>query len=121
MARRGEPLERIDLLQGTLDLIILQSLRWGPCHGYGLVQLIQATSKNVLRVNTGSLYPALQRLERKRLIEAEWVVSDKGQRVREYRLTRAGREQLATERSRWERLSWAMARILAPHPEEGEA
>ncbi len=121
MTDRGDPLARIELLQGTLDLIILQSLRWGPCHGYGLARLIQSTSKDVLRVNTGSLYPALQRLEQKRWIEAEWVVSDRGQRVREYRLTDAGRKHLVVERRRWETLSDAMARILALRPEEGEA
>lgn len=117
MTGRGEPLERIDLLQGTLDLIILQSLRWGPSHGYGLAKLIQSTTEDVLTINTGSLYPALQRLEKKGLVDAEWVVSENGQRVREYRLTEAGREHLAVERSKWELLSQAMGRILAPQPE----
>lgn len=117
MAGRGEPLERIELLQGTLDLIILQSLRWGPCHGYGLARLIQSTSKDVLQINTGSLYPALQRLEKKGWIAAEWSVSENGQRVREYRLTKGGREQLVLERSKWELLSDAMTRILALQPE----
>lgn len=120
MTGRAEPLERIELLQGTLDLIILQSLRWGASHGYGLVKRIQSTTRDVLRIHTGSLYPALQRLEKKGLIEAEWVVSENGQRVREYRLTKAGREHLAVERSRWELLSEAMARVLALQP-EGEA
>ncbi len=114
MHKRQKPLERIELLQGTLDLIILQTLRWGPCHGYGIAQRISSTSKDVFRANTGSLYPALQRLARKRWVKATWVVSDKGQRVREYQLTAAGRTQLAVERSRWERLSEAMALILAP-------
>lgn len=117
MAGHGEPLERIELLQGTLDLIVLQSLRWGPSHGYGLAKLIQSTSRDVLQVNTGSLYPALQRLEKRGWIDAEWVVSENGQRVREYRLTKDGRERLAVERSKWELLSHAMARILAPRPE----
>ncbi len=114
---RREPLARIELLQGTLDLIILQTLRWGPCHGYGIAQMIRATSKDVLQVNTGSLYPALQRLARKRWIKARWVVSEKGQRVREYQLTEAGRTRLADERTRWARLSEAMTRILAPRQE----
>ena len=117
MGDRREPLARIELLQGTLDLIILQTLRWGPCHGYGIAQMIRATSKDVLQVNTGSLYPALQRLERKRWIEAQWVVSESRQRVREYRLTDEGRKHLAAERTRWERLSEAMSRILAPRQE----
>lgn len=120
MAERGGPLDRIELLQGTLDLIILQSLRWGPRHGYGLAKLIQSTTRDVLQVNTGSLYPALQRLEKKGWVEGEWGVSEQGQRVREYRLTEAGRKRLAEERSRWERLTEAMARVLAP-PRESEA
>lgn len=117
---RREPLARIDVLQGTLDLIILQTLRWGPCHGYGMVQMIRATSRDVLQVNTGSLYPALQRLSRKRWIKARWVISENRQRVREYELTAAGRKQLALERTRWEQLSEAMGRLLAS-PQEGEA
>ena len=117
MGERREPLARIELLQGTLDLIILQTLRWGPCHGYGIAQMIRATSKDVLQVNTGSLYPALQRLARRRWIKAQWVVSEKGQRVREYQLTEAGRTHLADERTRWEQLSEAMTRILAPQQE----
>ena len=120
MGERREPLARIEMLQGTLDLIILQTLRWGPRHGYGIAQLIRATSRDVLQVNTGSLYPALQRLARKRWIKAEWVISENSQRVREYRLTSTGRKQLAVERTRWERISEAMARLLAP-PQEGEA
>lgn len=120
MNRKREPLARIDLLQGTLDLIILQTLRWGPGHGYGIARMIQATSKDALRVNTGSLYPALQRLEKKRLIRAKWVVSDNRQRVREYHITPAGRRHLEVQRTRWEQLSEAMALILAPR-QEGEA
>jgi len=120
MTDRGRPLARIEMLQGTLDLIILQTLRWGPRHGYGLAQLIQSTSRNVLQVNTGSLYPALHRLARRKLVEARWVKSESGQRVREYRLTEAGRGHLAVERDRWALLSDVMARILAS-PQEGEA
>lgn len=109
--------EKAELLQGTLDLVILQTLRWGPRHGYGIARLIQANSDDLLQVETGSLYPALHRLERKGWIEASWQVSDSGQRVREYRLTDAGLKQLASERSRWERLSEAM-RMILEQPEE---
>lgn len=117
-ARRG--LSRIELLQGTLDLIILQTLRWGPRHGYGLAQMIRATSREALRVETGSLYPALQRLEKQKWISADWDVSENGQRVRVYRLTAKGRKQLQSEVSRWEELSSAIARIMTP-PRESES
>jgi transcriptional regulator len=117
---KGRPLERIELLQGTLDLIILQTLRWGPRHGYGISQLIRSTSDDLLQVETGSLYPALHRLERKKWIAASWVVSDNNQRVKEYRLTETGRAQLLEERTRWEQLSGVMSRFLQA-PEEGPA
>ena len=109
-ARRG--LSRIELLQGTLDMIILQTLRWGPRHGYGIAQMIRATSREALRVETGSLYPALQRLEKQGWISADWDVSENGQPIRVYRLTASGRKQLQSERSRWEQLSSAIARIM---------
>jgi transcriptional regulator len=105
---------RIELLQGTLDLIILQTLRWGPRHGYGLAQLIRASSSDALQVDTGSLYPALHRLERRGWIAADWQSSENKQRVRVYRLTARGRKQLVAERSRWQRLSRAIGAILAP-------
>ena len=118
MSPRGaETGERVELLQGTLDLVILQTLRWGPRHGYGIARLIQANSEDLLRVETGSLYPALHRLARRGWIEASWTVSDNGQRVREYRLTEKGLEQLAAERSKWERMSEAMAMVLRPPKE----
>ena len=116
--RRG--LSRVELLQGTLDMIILQTLRWGPRHGYGIGQMIRATSLDALRVETGSLYPALQRLEKQGWIAADWNTSESGQRIRVYRLTAAGRKQLKSERSRWEQLSVAMARILTG-PQESES
>src|SRR5690348_18196603 len=90
MAAKPPPTSRIEVLQGTLDLILLQTLRWGPCHGYGIVQLIRTQSNNVLQVETGSLYPALQRLMRQGAISAEWSTSDKNRRVRMYRLTAKG-------------------------------
>jgi len=119
MPKKDPTLSRIELLQGTLDMIILQSLRWGPCHGYALLQLIRTNSRGVLQVDTGSLYPALHRLARQGAIAAAWELSDNRQRVRVYRLTPAGRKRLADERSRWEQLSEAIAGIFAPPvPEE---
>jgi len=110
----------VDLLQGTLDFIVLQTLRWGPRHGYGIAQMIRASSNDVLRVDTGSLYPALHRLERKKWISAAWDVSENKQRVRVYKLTAAGRKQLAAERSRWEQISQAIAGVMQPPLTEGE-
>jgi PadR family transcriptional regulator PadR len=112
---------RIELLQGTLDLLILQTLRWGPQHGYGITQAIRTSSGEVLQVDTGSLYPALHRLERQELISSEWKVSDRKQRVKVYRLTPSGRKHLASQRSRWEQFSEAMASVLNPAGKEGGA
>ncbi len=117
MASKDRPLSRIELLQGTLDLIILQTLRWGPRHGYGIAQLIRAGSRDVLQVDTGSLYPALHRLERRKLIAAEWQTSENNQRVRVYSLTGRGRKQLASERSRWAQMSEAIAGLMKALPE----
>jgi PadR family transcriptional regulator len=113
MARRERYKNRIELLQGTLDLLVLQTLQWGPQHGYGIAQAIQAGSSDVLQVDTGSLYPALHRLERQKWIAATWKLSPNKQRTRVYRLTAAGRRQLASERSRWEALVGAITGILA--------
>ena len=103
---------RIELLKGTLDLLILQTLQWGPQHGYGIAQAIQSGSSDVLQVDTGSLYPALHRLERQKWIAATWKLSANKQRTRVYRLTAAGRRQLASERSKWAQLVEAMGGIL---------
>ena len=117
MARHERYRNRIELLQGTLDLLVLQTLQWGPQHGYGIAQAIQTGSSDVLQVDTGSLYPALHRLERHKWIAATWKLSANKQRTRVYRLTPAGRRQLASERSRWDALVGAIAGILAkPQP-----
>src|SRR4051794_1176044 len=105
---------RMELLQGTLDFIVLQALRWGPCHGYGLVQLIRAQTGNLLQVETGSLYPALQRLLRQKAVSTEWGTSDTDRRVRMYRLTAKGRSRLAEEQSRWAKLTQAIAGLMTP-------
>jgi PadR family transcriptional regulator, regulatory protein PadR len=104
--------KKADLLQGTLDMLILKTLALEPIHGYGVAQRIQQISKDVLRVNQGSLYPALRRLERKGWIEAEWRDSENNRRARYYKLTRTGRKQLGEETREWERLAEAVARIL---------
>jgi PadR family transcriptional regulator PadR len=111
---------RIELLQGTLDLLILQTLQWGPRHGYGLSQSIRTNSGEILKVDTGSLYPALHRLERAKWIAAEWKVSENNQRTRVYRLTAKGKKQLISERSRWAQLSDAIAGVLNPAKIEGD-
>jgi PadR family transcriptional regulator, regulatory protein PadR len=111
---------RIELLQGTLDLLILQTLQWGATHGYGISQAIRANSSDILQVDTGSLYPALHRLERQKWVSSKWQTSENNQRVKVYRLTAAGKRQLLAERSRWEQLSVAMAGILNPVKKEGE-
>lgn len=101
-----------DILQGTLDLLILKTLALEPMHGWGIAQRIQQVSKEVLQVQQGSLYPALYRLERKRLIEGKWGESDNNRRAKYYSLTQAGRDQLEKEQAEWERLSSAVALIL---------
>jgi len=110
--------EPIDMLQGTLDLLILRTLLFGPIHGHAIAKSIERTSQDVLRVDHGSLYPALQRLERRGLVSAKWGTSENNRRARFYRLTAAGRRVLVTETSKWERLRDAIARILNPNREE---
>jgi PadR family transcriptional regulator PadR len=116
---RGQP-QRVDLLQGTLDLLILRTLVPGPSHGHAIAKNIQRTSENLLQVETGSLYPALHRIEAKGWIAATWDLSDKGKRARYYRLTAAGRKRLATEHSKWDALSRAIGLILNPTEQEGQ-
>jgi transcriptional regulator len=102
-----------DLLQGTLDLLILKTLAAGSMHGWGIAQRIQVVSQDILQVNQGSLYPALHRLEQQGLIAAEWGASENNRQAKFYELTRAGRKQLADETRNWERMAGAVARILA--------
>ena len=102
----------VDLLQGTLDLLILKTVALEPMHGWGISQRIQQISKDVLRVQQGSLYPALYRLEQQGWIASEWGASENNRRAKYYRLTKAGRKQLELETSDWERLSAAVAQIL---------
>jgi len=103
---------KLDLLQGTLDLLILRTLRGGAAHGHAIAKHIQRTSEELLQVETGSLYPALHRLEAKGWIRATWDLSDKGKRARYYRLTREGRKQLSSERSKWDAFARAMGLVL---------
>src|SRR5829696_3849718 len=105
-------MSKLDLLQGTLDLLILRTLQSGPQHGWAISERIQQISQNVLHVNQGSLYPALHRLEHQGWIQAEWGVSELGRRARFYALTKAGRKQLTTEVSKWERLSAGVNLVL---------
>jgi PadR family transcriptional regulator PadR len=111
---------RVELLQGTLDLLILRTLMAGPNHGHAIAKHIQRTSEHLLQVETGSLYPALHRLEAKGWIGASWDLSDRGKRARFYRLTALGRKQLASEQSKWQSFSHAMGLILNPVDQEGQ-
>jgi transcriptional regulator len=111
---------RVELLQGTLDLLILRTLMPGPTHGHAIAKHIQRTSEELLQVETGSLYPALHRLEAKGWIAASWELSDKGKRARYYRLTPAGRKQLAAEHSKWEAFARAMGLILNAADQEAQ-
>lgn len=116
MAPRNQPYQnRIELLQGTLDLLILGTLAWGAQHGYGISQAIRAGSSDVLQVETGSLYPALHRLERQGWVRSEWGQSENKQRAKYYSLTAAGRKQLAAERERWKQMSAAIDQLMEAH------
>ena len=114
MTTRKEEQEKIALLQGTLDLLILRTLVFGAEHGQGIARTIQQQSGDELLVDHGSLYPALQRLENRGWIKAEWGTSDNNRKARFYELTKAGRKQLAAETQQWRRLTAAIGRILGP-------
>ncbi len=110
----GDEVKRLALLQGTLDLLILRTLVFGPAHGQGIARSIQTSSKDELLVEHGALYPALQRLEAQGWIAAEWGTSDNNRKARFYTLTKTGRKQLASETSRWHRLTAAIGHVLGP-------
>jgi len=114
MAAKETYQNRIELLQGTLDMLILKTLQWGPQHGHGIGQAIRAGSGELLQVETGSLYPALHRLERQGWLSSEWKVSDKNQKAKYYRLTAAGKKQLVVEESHWKLLVRAITGVLKP-------
>lgn len=113
-----QPTSRVELLQGTLDLLILRTLLLGKTHGHAIAKYIQRTSEDLLLVETGSLYPALHRLEARGWIAAEWELSEKGQRAKYYRLTTKGQKQLQAERTKWETFSRAMGLVLNPLNQE---
>ena len=108
--------QRLELLQGTLDMLILRTLQWGPQHGHGIGQAIRAQSDDLLKVETGSLYPALHRLVKKGWLKWEWYLSEANQRAKYYTLTPAGKAQLTRERDRWSQLVDAIGRIMNPSP-----
>ncbi|HZR22333.1 MAG TPA: PadR family transcriptional regulator [Vicinamibacterales bacterium] len=113
MAKRSDE-ERLELLQGTLDMLILRTLQWGPHHGHGIGQAIRTQSDDLLKVETGSLYPALHRLVKRGWLKAEWGISEANQRARFYQLTAEGKAQLVRERDRWAQLVDAIGRIMNP-------
>ncbi len=115
-----EEKERVELLQGTLDLLILRTLRLGRAHGHGIAKAIEHNSDDVLQVEQGSLYPALHRLIRRRWIAVEDGVSENNRRAKFYRLTVKGRKQLEVETSKWDKLAHAIARILRPAADQGQ-
>src|SRR3954468_23646009 len=118
MASKSGYQNRIEILQGTLDMLILKTLQWGEQHGYGISQAIRANSGEVLQVETGSLYPALHRLERQGWVKAEWKQSESNQRAKYYSLTAVGRRHLASEQERWSKVSAAIASLMGTRESE---
>jgi transcriptional regulator len=119
MARKTGYQNRIELLQGTLDMLILKTLQWGPQHGYGMVQALRTRSGEVLQVETGSLYPALHRLERQGWVHSEWKLTESNQRAKFYQITAAGKDQLAADHSRWQQMVEAIAAVMQVSPGGG--
>jgi len=113
MTKKNGYENRIELVQGTLDMLILKTLQWGEQHGYGISQAIRATSSEVLQVETGSLYPALHRLERQGWVKAEWKKSESNQRAKFYRITPLGKQQLASDYERWGRMVATIEAIMS--------
>jgi PadR family transcriptional regulator, regulatory protein PadR len=113
MAKREKYQNRIELVQGTLDMLILRTLQWGPQHGHGIGIALRASSEDVLQIDHGSLYPALHRLEKQGWIDADWKLTGNKQRAKYYRLTRAGKKQLAAEQSRWQQVVDVIARVMS--------
>jgi PadR family transcriptional regulator, regulatory protein PadR len=120
MAIRRSYQNRVEVLQGTLDILILKTLQWGPQHGYGIAQALRARSEEMLQIETGSLYPALHRLERQGWVHSDWKQTDSNQRAKFYRLTPAGKKHLAADLSRWQRIVQAMTSIIDREPEGNE-
>lgn len=114
MRSKDDQPERVELVPGTLDMLILQTLRWGPQHGHGVGLAIRSYSGDLLQIDHGSLYPALHRLARKGWIRSEWKTTTNNQRAKYYRLTPAGRKHLSAERSRWQRALEAISRVMNP-------
>lgn len=112
---------RIELLQGTLDMLILQTLQWGPHHGYGIVQALRVHSGEALQLETGSLYPALHRMERHGWVTSEWKQTESNQRAKFYRITASGKKQLASDLNRWQQMVEVIGSIMRPVREGGEA
>ena len=114
MPKRNPYQDRIELMQGTLDMLVLRTLQWGPQHGHGIGQAIRRKSEDALQIEHGSLYPALHRLERQGWLKSEWRSSEANRRAKYYSLTRSGRKQLSAEESKWNGLVKTIARVMKP-------
>lgn len=117
MIGRNQYKNRIELLQGTLDMLILRALQWGPAHGYGIVQTLRSSSGDALQVETGSLYPALHRLERQGWVSAEWKLTESNQRAKFYRITATGKKQLVADLGRWQQMVDVIGSIMCADPD----